>query len=221
MEKTTHSAWKSAVCLLLVDFVLYSCGAAAAPAPAPLITAGNLGILSQGSWCRPPCFRGIRPGVTTIEDAAAIFGELCQIKDNRSLFEERLISKQLECGAKISITALAYGQDEKGLKVSSIGLHPSDLTLGQLLERYGAPDQLHTSVSISGEFEGMTLYFHRIQATATLPGGPACCEYPVTAGTPVEAVGYYAADVYQRSLRSVGYRPWEGYKSYKAAINLQ
>ncbi len=214
--------------LLLGMLAISSCTAGSTPpatripsaAPTPN-AAGDFGILSQQP-CGPPCFQGIRPGVTMFDDAGAQLANAdlpCAVTEDPSLQPD---ARSLFCesgDALIWLVSFVAGStvDPATLPVDEIRLRPPvQITVEELVRRYGPPDSLLASVN-AGQ-RGMLLFYDRLQTSVTLPMQPAPVYYAVERGTPLELVVYQSAAGYE-SDQSDAYtlthaQPWKGYGKY-------
>lgn len=199
------------------------------PLPPPaFMTTGDFGIVSQEP-CGPPCFQGITPGVTTIEDAYLNLlkaGAPCRMSESRFEAGARVDSEDVECYSGkgyISIQSRHLsGQqdtDEAKVIVDSIMLKPpTKVTVGQLIARYGPPDAVReaTFQDRPGNQSFMSFYFDEQQTYVEFPIQRAAA-YTVAPDTAIESVSYRTAADYQKVIDDrTDTLLWKGYGMYAA-----
>lgn len=185
----------------------------------PSRAASDFGIVSQEP-CGPPCFQGIRPGITTFWDARLIVknaGQQCRLGDT-ILGENRwLICRSGDTHIEM-VASGTHTVDEMRLTVDRIHLQPPvKVTVGELIAQYGPPDSLVPSNNGDGQRLGMGLNYDRLQTRVILAMLPGII-YTVTPGTTIESVDYQTAANYQRDRSweaDNGFlQPWKGYGAY-------
>jgi hypothetical protein len=133
------SGW--VLCLATVIVTVCSC---AAP-PQSLVTDGFL----DGAECSPPCWQGLVPGVSTEQDIIQFLDTRQQQVDPFS------VERDSHDGAVVvrwRTTRQTQGENWFELHngvLQTMNLHmDSPLTLGELLEAFGAPDKLEAGYSV-------------------------------------------------------------------------
>ncbi len=165
--------------------------------PPPVMISGDFGILSQKP-CGPPCFLGIRPDVTTLDDAALMLknaGVSCVVIKSRNT---------LNCQ-----NGNTFIQINAGLTVDMINLTPpAYITLGQFVAQYGPPDSFVPGTGVPRAF------YDSLHTAVLLRGQPP--GDPITPGMPITGVNYMSAANYQSfSQMSDPYKqPWKCYGKY-------
>ena len=178
--------------------------------PPAFMRAGDFGILSQEP-CGPPCFRDIRPGVTSFSDATLLLqnaGVPCTVSDITQ-------GTVLKCGSSdISISVATVGlctAASTSPMVGGIGLAPPDkITVGEFIARYGPPDLL-----ILGGPQ-VLLPYERMQTVVDIGVQLAQPSYTVTASTTINQFIYVTAADYSTCLQQLqrDVQPWKGYGTY-------
>ena len=197
------------LCALLIE--LSACNRAqtqiATPTPQPGTNIGDGGLISEQP-CGPPCLLGVKPGVSTADDVlvnlrSAGFGSLCQRE-----------------GPGIGCPAIPifffFGEDENTIKY--INFSPANITLSNVIEKYGPPTRWYVSSPIddSGDTIAsvtMELFYDEIFTIIQLEYQEGSwVPYKATPESKVESV------IYRASIWDEGLYPgssWHGYGKYR------
>ncbi len=180
-----------------------------------------MGVLSQEP-CGPPCFHGMRPGVTTMEEAPPSLEDAC-FPLELEVASAAGGMQELRCNGG---NGRAFVSGRPGETVFEIIVAPAAvITLGEMVARYGPPDSIQpVSLSnASADRKTWTWYwllgYDRLQTLVNVipphqPGGA----YTFGPETIIHDFWYETADYYQ--LRANGQepvQPWKGYGVYEPA----
>lgn len=196
--------------------------------PLPILVvhpvADDFGIISHNP-CGAPCFHGIRPGITSFDDAAFILkkaGEPCYVTKPKRMGpwtgKPRILCQISDIHGDMigdrQIFLYADGPDVRNLKVNEINiLGPRvKVTLGQLIAQYGQPDAIRTWAASPSQLGAMVYYdsLYIIVYLAMLPG-----EFTITPATGIGGAVYVSAATYQSDKFTFpGRIRWTGYGSY-------
>lgn len=196
------------VCITF-SILLFACSTPiSTPTPYPYL--GDGGFLS-GETCGPPCFFGIMPGMTTMDQAITILKseglyQDCYMYDNSSHGGAR----GLACGS-----ALWFGF-QNGDVVENVSFRPSPtINVSDVIRKYGEPDIVDVSSNSPSnkEFEtGMSLWYSRIGVSLGL-GYQNSLEFELEPTTPILSIDYHSPNSYKLD-RSYAQK-WQGYGVYK------
>jgi protein-disulfide isomerase len=155
--------------------------------------------------CAAPCWRGIVPGETTLEDAIAI------LEAQDDLGELNIQSNEVA-------TAITFGdplccqlvsQDNQTVTLFQLNTAPL-MTLGAVIERYGEPDLIEGAV-ITRSQTVHNLYFldHNIVLFVFAEGADA----PLSEESPIVGTVYVDPALYAEVLAGVPLSSWNGYQA--------
>jgi hypothetical protein len=174
------------------------------------IHIGDGGLFS-GRPCASPCAFGVRIGETRLDQVLAV---LESNGVSRCWTEPNVAWSLISCGENRFNVQVDM---QTGL-VNAIWFDPEvSISLGKVIEKYGAPD----AVTIDRDGPGTLhprFYWHALRMIVSLPvmaGGV----YEVRKSTEVEAVDFSDKNLYRTSEKESDpyYRPWKGYGSYLPA----
>ena len=143
-----------ALCALAAMACLSSC----APKPEPLVAQGLL----TGETCGPPCFQGLVPGSSTEEEVRRF------LRSGEYAVGPYAVIDRSEEGLLIMLwdrRGLDGQKNEFQMQDDVLSLMSmyvdSDITLEQVLDRYGAPDNLRAGLKMSGRVYTVVSLFYR------------------------------------------------------------
>lgn len=204
-----------------------SCGEAAQGHVAPVDTS-----LLTGEPCEPPCWQGLTPGVST-EEEVNDFLRSSDLVDQSSIFRGELTRDRGEVvgttiqwwsTANMSNVPRQFGNNcliMEGLLQGSIIWLDSEVTLQDLLERYGAPAKFTAWMEgVESPYVKVTLFYprHGFEATLMIRQG----EVELRPESEIVSVWYFRSasqiEDYLRLCREIGYQwsedilqDWHGY----------
>lgn len=172
----------------------------------PLI--GDGGLIS-GKPCASPCFFGVRVGETQFDQAISIL----ESNDIYPCYQES--PSIIVCGDSIII-----GGSQSTALVDSIGYYPNmDISIGELILKYGSPNTLH--VIPSGIPEAPTtailLFFDALKMRVHLPEVDAT-EYAVSNLSKVEYIDFFDESLYSELTVNMFSQTWDGYGDRKSVV---
>lgn len=171
------------------------------------------GFLS-GEPCGPPCFWGVTPGVTTID-------QVYQILDARGLrpycskYDNGYGARGIDCSFRLGFSFTEQTDD-----IDGVGFFPSvPITLEDVINKYGSPS--HVLALIGGlpdypQRVDLRLYYDDIFTVLDfleIEGEV----YPLEAGTVVQYIDYSDRTAYEE-IRNLPFQPWVGYGKYAGKI---
>ena len=167
-------------------------------------------LLFKTTDCDAPCLLGITPGTTNEADARNIISNNNLFRDCQDFdFTIQGGVRGIECES-ITMTL------DQGLVVQ-IGYFSLDVTLEDVIKKYGMPDSVVVTIGSLPEEESRvkaSLFFKDLYTQVTLPE-LASDTYPISPSTLIESVTYYSIDKYDsivEKLTNAG--GWQGYKGY-------
>ncbi len=178
--------------------------------PSLQVDIGDGGFLS-GEPCGPPCFLGIRPGLTRSSDARSVL--------NAPPFSGSCVeaSASINCREVIQVGF-------QGETVNMVSFKPTtQITAGDLLGRYGPPDRALAFVSslMTGgpPTSKMRLFYDGISAMIDFPDQQGM-EFTVGSETPISNIAYLSNNDYSSYQVQIAGRvsAWEGFKTYAAQV---
>ena len=205
-----------------------SCGETPEGALVPVDTS-----LLTGEPCEPPCWQGLTPGVST-EEEVNDFLRSSELVDQSSIFRGELTRDRGEVvgttiqwwsTANMSNVPRQFGNDcliMEGLLQGSIIWLDSEVTLQDLLERYGAPAKFTAWMEgVESPYVKVTLFYprHGFEATLIIRQG----EVELRPESEIVRVWYFRSasqiEDYLRLCREIGYpcasedtlQEWHGY----------
>ncbi len=174
------------------------------------VDIGDGGFLS-GEPCGPPCFLGIRPGLTRSSDARSVlkappFSGDCVEADT-----------SINCREVIQVGF----QDET---VNMVSFKPTtQITASDLLGRYGPPDRALAFVSslMTGgpPTSKMRLFYDGLSAMIDFPDQRGT-DFTLGSETPISNIAYLSEGEYSSYQAQIAERvsAWEGFKTYPAQV---
>lgn len=185
--------------------------------PKPRETIESFGItqtffLTQNP-CSAPCFFGITPGFTTEEETNALLDEYpsvfnaCDFEDDTKGVQERwLLCEEV---------AVCY---KDGYVVSIHYYVEPTLSIQQLIEIYGPPDQLkiiHTNIPEETPVISPFLYYNQIQTILFLPDFEGT-QYNITPETTIWVIYHVSISEFPAWISDYEELvPWDGYGIYE------
>jgi hypothetical protein len=166
-----RSVWLVGVALtLLLSILGVSVGCGESP---PVDTS-----LLTGEPCQPPCWQGLTPGLSTQEEVNE-FTRTSGFVNAQTLYPGRLSRGGQRVGVSMqwrSTTGRGSGSNSFAIEdgvLKYIIIYPDyDLTLENLIDRYGTPGKFRVIIAGSGlPYLGVTLFYptHGFTATVELP----------------------------------------------------
>lgn len=156
--------------------------------------------------CAAPCVLGITPGVTSYKEAKEI------IKNTPSLLNcqepDMLPSLQISCDN--------FGLHFRGKTVDVIGLRDLNLTLEQLIEKYGAPDKIRVAIfNWPGSSPKLVsaLLFQSVRMQVVLPDATGA-EYRVEPTALITSVSFLSEEAFT-PVFELYEDTWNGYGIYQ------
>ncbi len=171
------------------------------------------GFLS-GEPCGPPCFWGVTPGITKID-------QVYQILDARGLrpycskYDNGYGARGIDCSFRLGFSFA--GQTDV---IDGVGFFPSvPITLEDVINKYGSPS--HVLALIGGlpdypQRVNLSLYYDEIFTILhflEIEGQV----YPLEAASVVQAIDYSDRTAYEE-IRNIPFQPWVGYGKYAGKI---
>jgi hypothetical protein len=191
--------------LILVAATVGACRTSGSPTPA----IGDGGLLS-GRPCAAPCFFGIRPGSTTLEDAQKALTDagVCAALNSFDNISQGG-TKGFTCGVYITV---AVSREQEN--VEALGYSPSiPLTVRMLVDGLGPPDALRVIPSGLPEHQRATMlvYYDQSYTRILLPEETGVV-YHLEEDTPVERVVYLEKTSFDRNRADAS--EWAGFGEY-------
>jgi hypothetical protein len=174
----------------------------------------NEGRLLENNLCTAPCFQNITPGITTKNEAINIFADLgytkdCTYYDNHSEGGDRSYfcnNIGVSLSDKDIVLAIIYSP-----QISE------QISLGKIIEKFGAPD-CYFAVGSETEIDGsytVYLLFDNIPLVVYFPDGKKPV-YNLSENSNIESVVFYEKEYYRKSfmVSKPFCQPWKGYGDY-------
>lgn len=205
---------RTCILLLLVCLSLLVTDCQGTPYPPTAMNTVNLGdggLLSQVP-CRPPCFFGVTPGISTRIDAEQALQHY-GLDRNCKYFDSTRDGGVRGVTCDAVVIELQSGSDI----VSGIGFQPSlSITVGDVVARHGAPSTVGVAaVGLTDRYPiitGATLYFDSIHAALGLAEQSSGGEFNLQPATRVLGISYEDQATYDHER---GYTAaWKGYGIY-------
>ena len=177
------------------------------------IDIGDGGLLS-GQPCASPCTFGIHIGETQLEQVIPKLGE----NGVSHCWTEPNISWSLvSCGGN----RLNVQVDMQTNLVNGIWFYPSvPISLDEIIEKYGEPNYVTLDRETPGTIHPR-FYWNSIRMSVLLPevSGET---YDVEKRTAVEGIGFSDENLYRISDKETSsyYKPWKGYGTYQAPVEI-
>ncbi len=209
---TPWTDWGRLLILSLLVFLASACASGEAPqlraTMVPRLAPWAEGWLT-GQPCAPPCWEGITPGVTSIDEALA---RVRQLGTNHVLYRPT-----------IKYPTILWGWDHGGF--GQIGTHAGVITeiypgyeleyrLGDIVARFGEPSHSLTYATV---MEGQSTYLLKLYFVSQGIVLSTTWSHPfmVTADLPMSGVGFVAsgpAGFAAANYRLEQMQPWRGYE---------
>jgi hypothetical protein len=170
------------------------------------------GLFSGNGACKPPCFWGITPGISTESDVISIFQAKSVFSGCKTFdYESQGGIRGISC----SIGPVITFQQGKDI-VATIGIQPDQrFSVGEVINAYGKPSSV--SVSLVGTMDEkqqttMMLYFDQINTVLILENQDGY-SFNVQPSTLIKNIGYND-DITYESMRNHS-SLWTGYGKYQ------
>jgi len=172
----------------------------------PTLDIGDGGFLS-GEPCGPPCFWGIVPGQTKEAEVLEILQKRGILEACEGFNKETEGgSRGIKCGSQLVI-----GFNKGSDLVAGVGFSPSDITVQEVIAKYGEPSGIYLGVIGVHMFHyQMIMAYPRILALVRLSVQDKW-PYILEPSTPVTNIAY---DVVFDENFSYNWEKWHGYGQY-------
>lgn len=173
---------------------------------------GDGGFISNKP-CGPTCFYGVIPGVTTYIEAKEI------IAKNKTVFvncEEIDLTSDGGGHAISCADRIGFGFEKQ--IVAGIGFSPkSDLTIQQVIDKYGPPNSVYTFIITRPDepVQSTFLLYYDSLHTVVGMGNQNQAEFLINYDSTVSSIAYHSAKNYDLFHTKNGTK-WHGYGIYEA-----
>jgi hypothetical protein len=170
------------------------------------------GGLLSGTPCSPPCYSGITPGKTKIDQVEDLLKE-----NNRWINCQEDNSNPDAKGLYCDYVYIGYDQT-KGNMVDGIGFtNYPNVTVEEIVTKYGFPDSVKLSLSgVSIQKIGMALFYDQFKMRLSLEEKRMGL-YNLESNTKINDVAYFNNEEYESQTKSYT-SPWKGYGKYEFHI---
>jgi hypothetical protein len=170
------------------------------------------GGLLSGTPCSPPCYSGIIPGITPIDQVEDLLK-----KNNRWVNCQEDNSNPDSKGLYCDYVFIGYDRT-KGNMVDGIGFtNDPNVTVEEIVNKYGFPDSVKLSLSgVSIQEIGMALFYDQFKMRLSLEEKKMGI-YNLESNTKIIDVAYFDDEEYESQTKSYT-SPWKGYGNYEFHI---
>jgi len=170
------------------------------------------GGLLSGIPCSPPCYFGIIPGITPIDQV-----EDKLKKNNRWVNCQEDISNPDAKGLYCDYVFIGYDRT-KGNMVNGLGFtNDPNVTVEEIIKKFGSPDSVKLSSSgVSFQKIGMALFYAHLKMRLSLEEKKRGL-YVLDSNTKIIDVAYFNDEEYKNQTKSFT-SPWNGYGKYQFHI---
>ncbi len=162
--------------------------------------------LLSGTPCSPPCWRNIRPGQTSLEDAMALVAALEPLEIAQSS-ADAFVFRSGDSAPCCQVSS------QDGETVGSILLQfAPDTTIGQVIAARGEPGYVLGQPFSDTEAILMLYYPDQNMLLSALVAG---IEGQLEEASPVVAAVYATSEIFSHAFVSTPIKAWQGYQSYR------